>query len=265
MSEERPPVPPMPPPGSDLIPGMVTVIEPVGQSGHEPWAPREAPGQTNQFDLVLRGYDRHQVDAHLDRVAAVVEQLRVELTESARRESATTAELAMVRAEMERGKPSFDALGERVSQMLRLAESEAAQLRSDADHDAKALRQAAEREAADIRSDARRDAEELGASARRELAELNQQRVTLLTEMADMRDTLDSILGRTSEQWVSLAPSAAFAAPDPGQTASSGPDDPAPEDSAVDADDEGAGGATLAAAEPGSADATRGRSGEAAS
>jgi cell division septum initiation protein DivIVA len=202
MTEDRTPVAYLPPSGDDLVPGMVTVVEEAA-----PVSSAQQSGALDGFDLVLRGYDRHQVDGHLARVAVLVEQLRSELAGSVARESAATAELARVSAELERGRPSFDSLGERVSQMLGLAETEADQMRSDADRDASALRQAAEREAADIRSDARREAEELGAAARREVTDLADRRVELLSEIAHMRDALNGILAGATEQWPSLSPS----------------------------------------------------------
>lgn len=202
MTEDRAPVTFVPSSGDDLVPGMVTVVEDAGP------APAQQPaGAPERFDVVLRGYERHQVDGHLARVALLVDQLRTELVGAAARERAAHEELAGVRAELERGRPSFDALGERVSQLLGLAESEADQMRQDADRDATALRHAAEREAADTRSDARRDAEELGAAARREVAELSEHRIELLGEIAAMRDALNQILAGASEQWPSLAPS----------------------------------------------------------
>jgi hypothetical protein len=188
-----------PQPSGDLVPGMVTVIEPAPYQS-------QAPAQQDHFDLALRGYDRHQVDRYVYAASVLVEQLRAELSQTAQRELAATAELVRIQAEHERGKPSFDALGERVTQMLGLAEREAAQLRSDAERDAAALRHASEREAADTRSDARREAEELGAAARREMSDLVDQRVELLTEIASIRDTLNGVLATTPEQWPSLAP-----------------------------------------------------------
>jgi cell division septum initiation protein DivIVA len=194
--------------GTDLIPGMVTMVEQtVPVLPGEPPAPIEPSTRTDHFDVVLRGYERHQVDTHLRALAVLVEQLREELTESSRRDSVLSADLARLRGENERGRPSFEALGERVAQMLSLAESEASQLRADAEKDAAALRQAADQEAANTRSAARREAEELGAAARREVVELSDQRVVLLTEIAAIRDTLNSVLAATSEQWPSLAPS----------------------------------------------------------
>jgi cell division septum initiation protein DivIVA len=167
---------------------MVTVVEDRG-----PVVIPDRPAQAEGFDLVLRGYERHQVDAHLARTAALVTDMQEALAAGGARESALAAELAAVRAELERGRPTFDALGERVAKMLSLAESEAAQMRDDATRDASALRAAAEREAADIRSDARRDADELGAQSRREVSSLSKRRAELITDIEAIRDQLDAV------------------------------------------------------------------------
>lgn len=186
-------------PTSELIPGMApsqvpapTVLE------------RVAP--SDSFDVVLRGYERHQVDHHLAQMAATNVGLRAELEAITTREATAQRELAAVRQELERGRPTFDALGERVSQMLGLAETEAEQMRSDAAREAAELRERAANDAADVRSDARREAEELGAAARLELSSLKEDRVEVLTDVAAMRDRLNDILAGTSEQWPSLAP-----------------------------------------------------------
>ena len=189
MSEDRAPGSYLLPTGDDLVPGMVTVVEDRG-----PVLVTDQPGRTEGFDVVLRGYDRHQVDQHLARTAALVTDQSEALAAGGVRESALAAELAAVRAELDRGRPTFDSLGERVGQMLALAETEAAAMRADAERDATALRQAAEREAADIRSDARRDADELGAAARLEVASLSTRREQLLADVAAVRDQLDAIL-----------------------------------------------------------------------
>jgi DivIVA domain-containing protein len=189
MSEDRAPVTSyVQPPGDDLVPGMVTVVEERG-----PALVPDRPAYAEGFDLVLRGYDRHQVDAHLARTAALVTDMQEALAAAGARETALAAELAAVRAELERGRPSFDALGERVASMLSLAESEATQMRTDAERDAVALRTAAEREAADIRSDARREADELGSTARREITTLSTRRQDLLTDIEAIRDQLDAV------------------------------------------------------------------------
>jgi DivIVA domain-containing protein len=210
MSEDRAPVTSyVQPPGDDLVPGMVTVVEERG-----PALVHDRPAHAEGFDLVLRGYDRHQVDAHLARTAALVTDMQDALAAAGARETALAAELAAVRAELERGRPTFDALGERVATMLGLAETEADQMRTDAQHDAAALRTAAEREAADIRSDARREADELGATARREVSTLSTRRQDLLSDIGQIRDQLDAIAtGRPD-----LPPPAEVAEPMAGDT-----------------------------------------------
>jgi DivIVA domain-containing protein len=190
---------------TELVPGMAVVQQTALDAGTVQSAQEPQPW-TDPFDVVFRGYDRHQVDAHLQRLAVAFDELRAAYADADQRGAAAAAELERVRAELERDRPSFDALGERVSQMLGLAESEAAQLRADAEREVTEQRAAAEREAADIRSDARRDAEELGHLARHEVADLSQRRVELLAEIASTRDTLNQILGAASEQWPSLAP-----------------------------------------------------------
>jgi hypothetical protein len=180
----------------ELVPGMSTILVE---------AQPERP-VIDRFDVVLRGYERHQVDDHVMRMAASEAQVRAELQAAAEREAVLAAELAQTKAELERGRPTFDALGERVSQMLGLAETEAEQMRSDAARDTAELRETAAKDAADIRSDARRDAEELGAAARRELAVLKDERMAVLTDVSVIRDRLNDILGGTTEQWPSLAP-----------------------------------------------------------
>jgi cell division septum initiation protein DivIVA len=189
----------------EIVPGMAAV--PVGGAPPAFELPAAAPpATTDHFYLSLRGYDRNQVDDYVARISVLVGQLRAEAATAAARSATAEADLARVRGELERGRPSFDALGERVSQMLGLAESEADQMRTDAGRDAAQIRSDAEQEAADVRALAQREAEELGASARRELGALTQHRVELLTEIARMRDTLNGLLAGAGEQWPSLAP-----------------------------------------------------------
>lgn len=200
MSEDRPSTAYAAVSGADLIPGLVGADRPAESNGGElPTA--EAAAQPYNFDLVLRGYDRHQVHQHLDRVAALIEQLRGELAEATRRESGHAAELRRLQSDLERGRPSYDSLGERVGQILGLAESEANQLRADARHDSDTWRDAAGREAADIRSDARREADQLVAAARSEVEELDLRRTALLVEMESIRDRIQSVLSGASEPW----------------------------------------------------------------
>jgi cell division septum initiation protein DivIVA len=177
----------------ELVPGMTAVEE-------EPRAGRTPAGHVDQFAVVLRGYDRHQVDDYLSQLGTYVAQLREDLAQALAREEATGLELSQVRAELERGRPSFDALGERVSQLLGLAETEADQLRASARSDAEETRASAERDAAQVRSDARRDADELAESTRSELADLGRLREDLLGDLAEVRASLEDVLARSTRR-----------------------------------------------------------------
>ena len=166
----------------ELVPGMTAVEE-------EPRAGRTPAGHVDQFAVVLRGYDRHQVDDYLSQLGTYVAQLREDLAQALAREEATGLELSQVRAELERGRPSFDALGERVSQLLGLAETEADQLRASARSDAEETRASAER-----------DADELAESTRSELADLGRLREDLLGDLAEVRASLEDVLARSTRR-----------------------------------------------------------------
>lgn len=113
------------------------------------------------FRVTFRGYDRDQVDHAL---AGLIER----------------AELA------ERGILSSDALGGRVTEILRLAATEADQIRAAAEQDA-------ERQ----RNDAARDAQELRHATDAALVDLRQQWAKLLAQMSAARDDLTAILDRS--------------------------------------------------------------------
>jgi cell division septum initiation protein DivIVA len=117
---------------------------------HTPDAPRD-PVAAPQFESVLRGYDRDQVEAFVARQAREVTGLRAELADARRQLDAANAHAGAVAADNEQVRAargaapdSSDGFGPRAERLLRLAESEAA----------------------DIRRDAARQAAELGARAR---------------------------------------------------------------------------------------------------
>ncbi len=144
----------------------------------EPTATTPAVGHAAQqpFRVVFRGYDRREVD---DRVAALTARV-AELADAV--QAARAGETAAV-AELERGRPSFDALGQRVAEMLRLAEAEAEEMRARAAFEAAGVRDAAARDAVEIR----RAAEE-GVIA------LRQQWAAILAQMSAARDGLTTLL-----------------------------------------------------------------------
>ncbi|MDP9497621.1 MAG: DivIVA domain-containing protein, partial [Actinomycetota bacterium] len=98
------------------------------------------------FDVVLRGYDRHQVDDYLDRVDASLSDADARHASDGERIRGLERELGELRAELDRaqqraeGRPEPASLvGERLTRMLALAEEEAAELRTSARRDADAL------------------------------------------------------------------------------------------------------------------------------
>lgn len=139
-----------------------------------------APDQGERgFDVVLRGYDRAQVDRHLDYLEGL-------LHGAAKRAEALEHELAQ---ERERpvpppADPPWDALGRRVTEILALADQEAAEIRHRAHEDVASLEervraregeveaacaqreQAATEQADRIRQEAEAEARQLRAAAR---------------------------------------------------------------------------------------------------
>src|SRR3978361_972030 len=100
-------------------------------SEHPALLPMRGPDEGGPvFDLVRRGYDREQVDGHL----AWLEE-RVHEAEQAREAAEASATQAGAHAEhhredLESGRPSWDDLGERIAQILNLAEEEGAEIRA---------------------------------------------------------------------------------------------------------------------------------------
>jgi cell division septum initiation protein DivIVA len=175
------------------------------------------------FDLVRRGYDREQVDSHL----AWLEE-RVHEAEQAREAaeagaSQASADADRARAELESGRPSWDALGERISSILNLAEEEgmeiraarsreADQLLAQARHDAGEAERLhgvrlrdAERQAQEIVREAQREAEQVVREAqqhaleeeresKRRLAELDRQRNQVHEQLQTLHQRLAAAL-----------------------------------------------------------------------
>jgi DivIVA domain-containing protein len=145
------------------------------------------------FDVVLRGYDRRQVDDYLDRVEVALTEADERHAEDAHRLAAleaTAADLLERLVEPERraaGLPEpASVAGDRISAMLRLAEEEAEAIRTaarEAADSATAARNAElDRREQDLRESteqadqatlqAQQDAEAIRAAARRDVQEV---------------------------------------------------------------------------------------------
>src|SRR5438270_14021880 len=103
----------------------------------------------HSFDVVLRGYDRHQVAETIERLEA---DFRIALADrdAANTRSADMAgQLQGMHAEIEQlrrkaataSAPTFENISERIQHMLQLAEEEAGEIRRAAETDAHAVRE----------------------------------------------------------------------------------------------------------------------------
>lgn len=173
-----------------------------------------APG----FDLVRRGYDPHQVNAH---VTWLVEQLREAESHRAAAEAAASeaaAESARIRDDLAANRPAWEEFGGRITQILQLAEEEAATVRtertreadaqleearrivSDAEHTREKTLREADEQAAGIVSTARAEAEHIVDSARSKAAQLEDESQARLDELENQRDQVTAQLGTLRDQ-----------------------------------------------------------------
>ena len=160
-----------------------------------------ATNPENQFPVVLRGYDRMQVDDYIARLQAAVHQSQTARAEAEERLAQAQQRLAQSQralAEVQKNlseqdrvleeskRPTLSGLGTRVEQILRLAEEETTANRQAAQREAEGIVSAARLEARDIterakaeadamRAAAKRDADNMRAVAQQEAAELVNQ------------------------------------------------------------------------------------------
>lgn len=106
----------------------------------------------SEFEVVLRGYDRAQVRDTVERLEADVRIALTDRDAAVARSSDLASQLSAVHAEMEslRRKlantkaPTYETMGERIANMLRLAEEEAAEIRRNAHSDVAGMREQAQ-------------------------------------------------------------------------------------------------------------------------
>jgi len=125
------------------------------------------------FDIVLRGYERRQVDEHL---AALLAERHV----ADNRISGLEKQVGRMRQEIEttrheQSEPSYAGLGARVEKILRLAEEEARDVRAEAQAAAERERALAADEAAGARTQAEEDAQRRIAEGEQAAARLLEQ------------------------------------------------------------------------------------------
>jgi cell division septum initiation protein DivIVA len=156
------------------------------------------------FEVVRRGYDQGQVDAHLRRLDAEVSILVTDRDAALAQAVQLARELdeARVRAEKLRAqvrtlaspKQGPQATTERIRSMLRLAEDEVAEMLADAESKANRRTQEAEALAAQTIADARADADSIREEGRTEAEkmrqELEEERAAFALELEAARERL---------------------------------------------------------------------------
>lgn len=155
-----------------------------------------------RFDVVLRGYDRRQVDEHLARLQRLLGRMRSDL-DAARSQPASPMSAGgpptpvggrprpTPRPRPDGSPPTGaqDVVGtftDRMHAILQAAEEEAAEIR----HKARATARAEEERAAALRATTRAEEE----TARRTLADLVRQRDAVLAELTRVRGQLEGLL-----------------------------------------------------------------------
>jgi len=146
-------------------------------------------GEAAGFDVVLRGYDRRQVDDYLDRVELALTDADQRHAEDGERLSALQARVQEVEerltetARRAEGQPEpASLLMGRLAQMLALAESEAATLRASAQQEVAALREEAEAEVGGLRTKARAEADAIIKAAEERASRENGEQAARLEQ-----------------------------------------------------------------------------------
>ena len=166
----------------------------------------------HSFDVVLRGFDRHQVAETIERLEADIRVAMADRDAAAARSNDLVGQLSAMHAEIDQlrrkaanqGPATFENMSERISHMLRLAEEEATDIRRAAEVDAQAVREqtAAEERAMHERhaagqaevermlAEARQNAEQIATKAQiraDELVQKAQERVARLDAESQAR------------------------------------------------------------------------------
>src|SRR3954454_8533877 len=166
----------------------------------------------HSFDVVLRGYDKHQVAETIERLEADLRIAIADRDAAGSRSADLARQLSALHGEIESlrrkaataAAPTFENMSERISHMLRLADEEATDIRAAAERDAQAVREQtaveeralAERHAAGqaeverMLGEARQNAEQIATKAQLradELVQKAQERVARLDAESQAR------------------------------------------------------------------------------
>ncbi|MDS0136057.1 MULTISPECIES: DivIVA domain-containing protein [unclassified Amycolatopsis] len=156
------------------------------------------PESDVRFPIVLRGYDRRQVDEYV-RVA----EKRVDRHEKARRVAERRLAKAQVPAPRDPEADGAAGLGKRIEKILQVAKSEAAEIKKQAREESEKLLSAAEKTAAEAeiaRAEteraAQRDAELIVSRAEEEAAAIRAAHEAVLTQLSQIAGGVEELRAR---------------------------------------------------------------------
>lgn len=144
------------------------------------------------FDVVLRGYDREQVDERLRFLAGELTTAEQALSAARERSVGLEEELASARGELGQRVPDPDVgFGNRVEKILRLAEEEAAEIRQRASDEASSLLEKARAESEQMVGEATREAQQRVRQGEQEVERLNALRDDVQERLRSTKNVLD--------------------------------------------------------------------------
>ncbi|MGI5126996.1 hypothetical protein ACQEVB_09310 [Pseudonocardia sp. CA-107938] len=147
-----------------------------------------------RFDVVLRGYDRRQVDEHVARMQRIIGRMRADL------ELARSQPLPIV-APAQAGIPASDQNG----RSARSRPGGSPDVVGSFTDRMQSILQSAEEEAAEIRKKAHASARSELQAARAEVADLARQRDVMVTELNRLRGQLESMLSAPTAKMAPVA------------------------------------------------------------
>ena len=147
------------------------------------------------FPIVVRGYDRHQVNAYLQRIVSRL---------AAEHDRATQAEQAAANDQP----PTFEHLGAEAVNVLKLAGQSGEMLVEQAKKHGESIVQEAEGQAGDLLEKAKQQAERLHAAARGSLREAADERDRILTEARERGEEIRALADNDARATLEEAQSA---------------------------------------------------------
>lgn len=171
-----------------------------------------APLQEDAFDIVMRGYSRGQVDEYVRRTKRQLEELESRLAraereaEDARRErDAARNDASTTQRKLEGQEPSYEDLGERLTQILNLAHEEAEERRERIVAEAEQWRTQAREEAEGVHDEVERQRAAAASEAERVRSEAHEEAERVRTEAEESAEQLRAEAEQRAEQLVSEA------------------------------------------------------------